>query len=192
MPRLPNVERFEPDAALCERFRRMCTTTDGLLFADIRWAPEHGALAVWELRQDGVHWIVRETIRDGHGKPRQVDERDINAMSASLHEARNAHESGWFKREVEDVNARADAAAQKAFDDELADILKMEAEMKRRGYCWHGIRPEHCQDCATGRKMAELAAKRTGMKVSRRPDNATFGETMLPRNVGAIVDRRSA
>lgn len=157
----PEVLRFEPVPHLRDRLRRTCTADDGLCFADVRWYEEGQCLAIYELRQDRQTWIVRQVLRDSNGQPRQVDERDLEACERDMAAARNAFDKHWYEREVEAHNAAVDAKVKEEFDAEVADIQEMQAEMARRGYCWHGDDPNTCPTCARGEAEAKQARRRS-------------------------------
>ena len=160
MSKIPDVAHFEPYPDLLKRIRKECTTSDRLCYADVRWWPEGGCLAVWELRQNKQTWIVVSTIREAKGQPRNLNLKDVEDIKAMLHEARTAFESHWYEKAVLAHNADVDARAMKACREEIDLAREVAQDKNRRGMCMHGMRGDvDCYSCQVGKWQVDEERK---------------------------------
>ena len=160
MAKIPDVGYFEPYPDLLARVRKECTTSEGLQYGDVRWWPEGGCLAVWELRQNMQTWIVITALRDEKGQPRNLRSADVEDIKASLAEARRAFDSHWYEKAVLEHNAEVDARAMKACKDEIAIARGVAQEKARKGMCMHGMRGDvDCYSCQVGKWQVDEERK---------------------------------
>lgn len=176
---------FLPDPDLVDQIRKESTVSEEFFpginyFYDVRWWPEGGCLALYEVTQNKQGWFVRKTYRsvdrrtDPHvWEPRQIDALDVEEIRGIQHEARKGFDSHWYEQEVIRHNAEVDAKAMAQAVDDVGIARKIAQEKNRRGMCWHGIRGDvDCPTCMEGKAMVEEQKRATRFVRASRPPRA--------------------